>query len=159
MVLDGRIVRVPRSASKSNELKGGVSLHQQHQLSPKVVRSPHITIWPGRNMWHVKDRNFRFYCAQLNRYKQELLLAEHRAQEEYKRKHQVNISADNKVLLVTIRKQACDEVELKYRLETSEDFVMSIPAEEWRITEPYTSDERERLRRVKRSVNTNNESF
>ena len=81
---------------------------KQKQLDQVAVRSPHTTIWSGRNEWHVKDRLFRFYCSQLNRYKQELLVAELRAVEQYKQRNN-NVDIEES-LLRQIRKNACNEV-------------------------------------------------
>ena len=51
----------------------------------------------------------------------------------------------SKAIFESIRKEAYAEVETKYKLEDAEDFVMSMPAEAWRFTEPYTSEQIEKL--------------
>ena len=104
MVVEGRAVCVPRNGNE--RLFDTVSPHQQHQLDATVVRSPHVTIWPGRNMWHVKERLFRFCCAQLNRYKQALLFTEYQAQEIYEMQNRVKIPAADKSLLGIVRRRS-----------------------------------------------------
>ena len=52
---------------------------------------------------------------------------------------------DEEIALKRIRKQAREHVEQNFKLENSEDFVRSLRAEEWRITDPYTAEQREQL--------------
>ena len=86
MILDGQVVRVNREKPNGTEAEKQQQLEEEkrNQFDQFAVRSPHITIWAGCNEWHVKDRIFRFFCEQLNRYKQELIVAESRTAETYR---------------------------------------------------------------------------
>ena len=46
---------------------------------------------------------------------------------------------------VTIRKLAYDKVETRFKIESSEEFVLSMNADEWKYTEPYDSKEIENI--------------
>ena len=141
IIVDGKAISIP-SKKKTNNKKPMVN--SDIQRDPNVPPSPHALIWSGRNAWQVKDRLYRFFCTILIRYKQEIKITEFRMMNDWLQKNPHNVIMPSEVKDL-LRKQACEKVEKNFKIESSEEFVLSINASEWKFTEPYDSNEIEDL--------------
>lgn len=134
MLLDGCIVRIPNRLEPSNI----------PQCS--APKSPHVNIWPGRNMWQVKERLLQFFFKEANRLKQELMVSAFRNRKRFVEENELQSLADIPEETATeLNSQAFEQVDQRYKIRNSDEFVMTFHADEWKFTEPYTLDQRERL--------------
>ena len=141
ILVDGKVIRVKKSKQKppAPAQTPSLSSNDRKTLLNMVVHSPHNTIWSGRNMWSCKDEIYRFYCSELNRYKQALLVTVNEVEETCKT---TSTTAEQ---IQNLQRVALSKLEATYSIESAEDFVLSLAGEDWRITEPYTKAEGENL--------------
>lgn len=134
MVLDGSIVRM------SNKVVPSVI---PQDLAPK---SPHVNIWAGRNMWQVKEKLLQFFFKQMNRLKQELLVNAFRKKKQFVKENELQSMVEiPEEMVARLEKQAFEDVDLRYKIDNSDEFVLTFHADEWLFTEPYSADQKERL--------------
>ena len=137
MICDGTVVRQIREPLLN-------TMNEANDMPE--VKSPDISIWPGRNAWHTKDKIQRYYYGQMNRFKQEVLIETHRAIKRHRAEYQIpNTQPLSKEVEEQIKKKTCDLIECSYHIGTSDAFVLNIAEDEWHFTEPYNNFERERL--------------
>ena len=87
-----------------------------------------------------------FFYSEVNRLKQQLLVASHRLKMTYIGEKNLNSIEEipDKVALA-LESKAGENVSDDYKIENANDFVLTMASDEWQFTEPYAKSDRERL--------------
>ena len=133
MLVGDEIIRISRDKPPDDE----------NEEKPK---SPHVCIWASRNMWQVKEQLMIFFYSEVNRLKQQLLVASHRLKMTYIGEQNLNSIDEipDKVALA-LESKAGENVSDDYKIENANDFVLTMASDEWQFTEPFSKSDRERL--------------